>query len=103
MSEVPMPIKILVGAVTLEAELKPTRTAKAIYDLLPIEAVLNTWGEEFIFRFRLLKTIGRRRHLTSSSAIIAYWAIGKPFAFFFAPPPVTRGRIRFPPAGSSLA
>jgi uncharacterized protein len=47
MSNEPLPIKITVGGVTLNAELKPTRTAKAIYDLLPIETDLHSWGEEF--------------------------------------------------------
>ena len=40
-------IKISMGGIVVEAELKPTRTAMAIYDALPIESALNQWGEEF--------------------------------------------------------
>src|SRR6266571_130916 len=91
MSEVPMPIKILVGAVTLEAELKPTRTAKAIYDLLPIEAVLNTWGEEFYFKIPFIKDHRETATLNVSVGDIAYWGNGGAVAIFFGRTPVSTG------------
>src|SRR5438552_7266633 len=96
MSEVPMPIKILVGAVTLEAELKPTRTAKAIYDLLPIEAVLNTWGEEFYFKIPFIKDHRETATLNVSVGDIAYWGNGQALAIFLAARRVAPGRIRCP-------
>ena len=40
-------IKISIGGITVEAELKPTRTAVGIYNALPVESTLNQWGEEF--------------------------------------------------------
>ncbi|TLY30967.1 MAG: hypothetical protein E6K62_08640, partial [Nitrospirae bacterium] len=47
MSNEALPVKITVGGVTLDAELKPTRTARAVYELLPVETDLHSWGEEF--------------------------------------------------------
>ena len=40
-------IKISIGGITVQAELKPTRTANGLYDALPVEAAVNQWGEEF--------------------------------------------------------
>ena len=91
MGDVPMPIKILVGAVTLEAELKPTRTAKAIYDLLPIEAALNTWGEEFYFKIPFIKDHRETATLNVSVGDIAYWGNGQALAIFFGRTPVSTG------------
>ena len=47
----PMPqqIKIIVGSITVAAELSDTDCAKAIAGKLPIEAVPNEWGDEFYF------------------------------------------------------
>src|SRR2546422_858307 len=55
MSNEALPVKITVGGVTLDAELKPTRTAKAVYELLPIETDLHSWGEEFYFKIPFIK------------------------------------------------
>ncbi|MCD6548279.1 MAG: hypothetical protein J7K10_02260 [Thermodesulfobacterium sp.] len=35
------------------AEFFDTACAKAVYDILPIEANLNTWGDEFYFSIPL--------------------------------------------------
>ena len=40
-------IRIKVGGIQLEAELKGTRTAEELYRALPAEGPLNVWGEEF--------------------------------------------------------
>ena len=42
-------ISIETEKVSMEAELLETKTAKAIWDSLPIEAKVNTWGEEIYF------------------------------------------------------
>jgi hypothetical protein len=86
-----LPIKILVGAVTLEGELKPTRTAKAIYDLLPVEAALNIWGEEFYFKVPSVKDHRETATLTVAVGDIAYWGNGQAVAIFFGRTPVSTG------------
>ena len=42
-------IKIVVGSITVAAELSETDCAKAIAGKLPIEAIPNEWGDEFYF------------------------------------------------------
>jgi len=91
MSDSTLPIKIMVGGVTLEAELKPTRTAKAIYDLLPIEAALNVWGEEFYFKIPFVKDHRETATLKVAVGDIAYWGNGQAVAIFFGRTPVSTG------------
>ena len=86
-----LPIKVSVGAVTLEAELKPTRTAKAIYDLLPVETDLNVWGEEFYFKIPFVKDHRETATLTVAVGDIAYWGNGRAVAIFFGRTPVSTG------------
>ena len=43
----PNKIRITVGSVQLDAELKSTKTAQEVYAALPVESPVNTWGEEF--------------------------------------------------------
>ena len=45
----PQKIKIIIGSITVAAELADTECAKAIAGKLPIEAVPNEWGDEFYF------------------------------------------------------
>ena len=40
-------IRIRIGAVQLEAELKANKTAEEIFKALPVEESVNVWGEEF--------------------------------------------------------
>jgi hypothetical protein len=50
MTEPAKRIRITVGAVQLEAELKRTKTADEVYAALPVQAPINAWGEEFYFK-----------------------------------------------------
>ena len=91
MSDVILPIRIQVGAVTLDAELKPTRTAKAIYDLLPLEADKHAWGDEFYFKIPLIKDHRETATLKVAVGDIAYWGNGQAVAIFFGRTPVSTG------------
>ena len=91
MNEEAVRIKILIGALKLDAELKPTRTAKAIYDLLPVEAVVNAWGDEFYFKIPLIKDYRETATLKVSVGDIAYWGNGQSIAIFFGRTPVSTG------------
>jgi len=45
----PRPIRITVGDIELDAHLSETPSALALWDALPIERTVNTWGHEFYF------------------------------------------------------
>lgn len=84
-------IRISVGAVKLEAELRPTKTADGIYASLPIEAPLNTWGEEFYFKMPGVKD--HRETATTKVQVgdVAFWGAGEVLAIFFGRTPMSFG------------
>jgi hypothetical protein len=94
--EAALPVKLVVGAVTLMAELKSTRTAKAIYDVLPVEAPLNVWGDEFYFKIPFIKDHRETATLKVAVGDIAYWGNGGSIAIFFGRTPISTGADPIP-------
>jgi hypothetical protein len=91
MSDAMLPIRVTVGAVTLDAEFKPTRTAKAIYELLPLEADKHVWGDEFYFHIPFIKDHRETATLKVAVGDIAYWGNGRAVAIFFGRTPISTG------------
>ncbi len=89
-------IKISIGGITVEAELKPTRTANGIYDALPIEAALNQWGEEFYCNIPGVKD--HRETATTNVKVgdVAFWGLGGMLAVFFGRTPMSIGEDPVP-------
>src|SRR2546422_5970867 len=102
MSNEALPVKITVGGVTLDAELKPTRTAKAVYELLPIETDLYSWGEEFYFKIPFIKDHRETATLKVAVGDIAYWGNGGARGIFFPRPPARPGAGPPPAAPGAL-
>jgi hypothetical protein len=84
-------IRISVGPVSLEAELKSNKTADAIYAALPIETALNIWGEEFYFK--IPGVTDHRETATTQVKVgdIAFWGAGGVLAIFFGRTPMSSG------------
>lgn len=84
-------IRMTVGSLQLVVELKPTRTADEIYAALPVEAPLNTWGEEFYFKLPGVKDY--RETATSQVKVgdVAFWGVGQVLAIFFGRTPMSMG------------
>ena len=84
-------IKISVGSVSLEAELKTSKTADAIYDALPVETSFNTWGEEFYLKIPGVKD--HRETATTQVKVgdLAFWGAGEVLAIFFGQTPMSVG------------
>lgn len=91
MSQPPKRIRIIVGGVQLEAELKPTKTAGEVYAALPVQAAINTWGEEFFFKLPGVKD--HRETATNQVKVgdVAYWGAGQVLAIFFGRTPMSMG------------
>ena len=91
MTQSPKRIRITVGAIQLDAELKGTKTADHVYAALPIHASINTWGEEFYFKLPGVtdhrETATNRVHIGD----IAYWGPGQVLAIFFGKTPMSTG------------
>lgn len=84
-------IRITVGAVQVEAELKSTRTAQEIYSALPVEAPVNTWGEEFYFKLDGVKDYRETATTQVKIGDVAFWGAGQVLAIFFGRTPMSMG------------
>ncbi|OQW34742.1 MAG: hypothetical protein A4E19_17640 [Nitrospira sp. SG-bin1] len=84
-------IRITVGGVRLEAELRKTKTADEVYAALPVTAAKNAWGEEFYFPMPGVRD--HRETATTQVKVgdIALWGAGKVLAIFFGRTPMSMG------------
>ena len=89
-------IKISIGGVSLLGELKPTRTATEIFDRLPIEAPVNTWGEEFYCNVPGIKDYRETATTQVKVGDIALWGVGQMLAIFFGRTPMSLGEDPVP-------
>jgi hypothetical protein len=91
MGDPPKKIRITVGSVQVDAELRTTKTAQEVYAALPVEAPINTWGEEFYFKLGGVKD--HREMATNQVKIgdVAFWGAGQVLAIFFGRTPMSMG------------
>ena len=88
----PRPIRITVGDIELDAHLSETPSALALWDALPIERTVNTWGHEFYFDIGI-----RIENSPDASDIvelgdIAYSSPGSALCIFFGRTPASQGQ-----------
>ena len=83
-------IVITAGPVTAEAELTDSKTARALWDALPIEAKAETWGDEIYFAIGVRAAAESPREVVGLGDL-AYWPPGQAFCIFFGPTPMSRG------------
>ncbi len=91
MTETAKRIRITVGGVQLEAELKGTKTAGEVYTALPVDAPINTWGEEFYFKLAGVKDYRETATNQVKVGDVAYWGAGQVLAIFFGRTPMSMG------------
>ncbi len=84
------PIRITAGQVSADAALADTRSGRAIWDALPIEAKAETWGDEIYFDIGLAIAPESPREVVEMGDL-GYWPPGSAFCIFFGPTPVSRG------------
>ncbi len=87
----PRKIRLSVSGITLEAEIKSNKTADEIYAALPIDAPVNTWGEEFYFKFAGMKDFREMATTQVKIGDIAVWGVGQVVAIFFGRTPMSMG------------
>lgn len=86
-----MNIKINFTDYSVEARLHDTPTAKAIYDALPLESRVNTWGEEIYFHIPVNADLEEGSKAEVSIGDLAYWPSMPAFCIFFGPTPASSG------------
>jgi len=83
-------ITIQAGTITAEAELIENTTSNAIWEALPINSTVNTWGDEIYFGIPVTVASENGQEVVNAGDI-AYWPPGKAFCIFFGPTPASHG------------
>ncbi len=83
--------RITAGSVQAEARLDGSKTARAIWDALPLTAKAETWGDEIYFAIPV-----HLKEETPKDVVelgdLGYWPPGNAFCIFFGPTPASRGQ-----------
>ena len=87
----PQTIKIIAKNVQVEAELNDGPTAKAILNILPIEASAQRWGGEIYFSVSAKGSLEADSRDVLEAGELAYWPPGNAFCIFFGPTPSSHG------------
>lgn len=84
-------IFISVEDINIEAELNDSKTAEKIWDLLPVEGRVNTWGNEIYFSIGEEIKLEDTANEVVSMGDLAYWPPGEAFCLFFGKTPASQG------------
>ena len=97
-----MKIVFKIKNISLQAELYNTKTAKAVYDVLPFEADIEEWGDEFYFETPVQMPLDETATSRVKIGDIGYWPPGNAIAIFFGPTPISKGNDPVPASDVNL-
>ncbi|MEE8133027.1 MAG: cyclophilin-like fold protein [Nitrososphaerales archaeon] len=78
------------ASVELDDESAP-KTVKAILEKLPIEVMINRWGDELYTEPMAVKVGTENAKSTVNVKDVAYWPQGNALCLFFGPTPISEG------------
>ena len=82
-------IKIIFANFTFQAELNESPTSKKIWEQLPLESQVSTWGEEIYFEIPVSMPQELDAQEILSVGDLGYWPVGQAFCIFFGPTPMS--------------
>jgi len=83
-------ITITIEDLKVDASLNDSKTAQKIWDALPIEGRVNTWGDEIYFSIPVNAGLENAKAVVSEGDL-GYWPPGNAFCIFFGPTPASQG------------
>lgn len=83
-----MRIRITVGDVSALAELNDSKTAKAVYEILPVTCDYNVWGDEIYFEIAPALDLEDPKSVVDVGDI-TYWPAGRCFCIFWGRTPMS--------------
>lgn len=86
-----MKIRITAGETCATATLMDTPTARAIWDVLPIEGSGQVWGKEIYFPIAVDIDGESDAHEKVNVGDLGYWPPGHAFCIFFGRTPASQG------------
>lgn len=84
-------IRITTDKIEMLATLNESPNAERIWDALPIESTVNTWGQEIYFSIPLQCDLGAEARDRMEVGEVAYWPTGSAFCIFFGKTPASKG------------
>jgi hypothetical protein len=84
-------IKIAIDGIELVAQLFQTPTSERVYHALPLESVVNRWGDEVYFHVPVEAELEEGATDVQEVGNICFWTSGRAVAIFFGPTPVSQG------------
>jgi hypothetical protein len=82
-------IRILIGDLSIDAELNDTPTALKLLSVLPLSSSFNTWGDEIYFEVPVEADLDESAKIEVEIGDLGYWPQGKAFCVFFGPTPIS--------------
>lgn len=82
-------VRIIVEGITLVGELGNTETAQKVWDALPFESIINTWGDEIYFNIPVETDQESGARADVETGDMGYWPPGKAFCVFYGPTPAS--------------
>jgi hypothetical protein len=84
-----MKIRITVGDLSMEADLKDSLTAQKVAEALPITTSFSTWGEEIYFAIPVDADLDDTAREVVELGDLGYWPTGSAFCIFFGQTPMS--------------
>lgn len=83
-------ITITTEDLKVDASLNDGKTAQKVWDILPIEGRVNTWGDEIYFSIPVNVELENAKAVVSEGDL-GYWPPGNAFCIFFGLTPASQG------------